>query len=299
MDYLNFIKHPARLIMSYVCPKQLASIYYRNVSNKKLNWKAPRDLNEIINWMKFNSDTTIWTQLADKYRVREYVESCGLEHLLVKLYGVWEKADDIDFSSLPNKFVLKTNHGSGTNLLVRDKSRLNIDEVKKQLNSWLRLKFGQETVEFHYLDIKPLIIAEELLEEHNNQYSDTLVDYKIWCFNGEPHYIWTCYNRTESSTYVSLYDIDWNYCPKGSIFNDHYRDGKGIVPKPKCLEQMLEAARILSSGHPQARIDFYVVDDRLYLGEITMSSQGGYMDFYTPEFLIKLGDCVDKSYLKL
>lgn len=292
MKILNAIKHPVRMVMSYVAPRQLASIYYRKVMHKPLNWKNPKDINEKINWLKFYSDTSIWPLLADKYRVREYVEEKGLARILVKLYGVWENANDIDFNTLPNSFVLKTNHGSGTNIIVKNKSEIDESEIRKQLNKWLKLRFGRETVEFHYLKIKPVIIAEEYLEEKNNTFSRTLVDYKVWCFNGIPHHIWPCYNREQDYTYVGIYDTDWKYRPEGSIFNDHYRDGHGCVPKPENLDDMLNVARILSQGLPQARIDFYDIDGKLYLGEITMASQGGYMYFNTPDFLLEMGSKV-------
>ena len=292
------IKHSIRMMMSYVAPRLLASIYYRNVSSKSMNWNDPKDLNEIINWLKFNSDTSLWSLLADKYRVREYVHEKGLDDILVKLYGVWDDANDIDFDLLPQKFVLKTNHGSGTNIIVKDKSKLDILTVRKTLNDWLKLRFGQETVEFHYLKIKPCIIAEELLEEKTNSYSKTLVDYKVWCFEGKPHYIFTCYGRTSESIFVSTFDIDWNYCPEGSIFNSFCKNGGGIVPKPNCLDEMLKIASVLSEGQPQARIDFYVVDGKLYFGEITFSSQGGYMNYFTHDFLLKMGSFINRDRFK-
>lgn len=118
------MKHAVRMILSYIAPKTLAGFYYRKACHKKLNWKNPQDLNEVINWLKFNGDTSMWPLFADKYRVREYVEKKGLGHTLVKLYGVWENAKDIDFNALPNAFVLKTNHGCATNILVKDKSAL-------------------------------------------------------------------------------------------------------------------------------------------------------------------------------
>lgn len=298
MNINESIKHPVRLALSYIAPKRLVEIYYRNVSKKAIDWNNPKDLNEIINWLKFNSDTSLWSLLADKYRVREYVSKKGLDYILVKLYGVWHDANDIDFDLLPQKFVLKTNHGSGTNLIVKDKSKLDIPVVRKTLNDWLKLRFGQETVEFHYLMIKPCIIAEELLEEKTNPYSKTLVDYKVWCFEGNPKYIFTCYERTSESIFVSTFDTNWNCCPEGSLFTDFCKNGGGVIPKPGCLDEMLKVASILSKGQPQSRIDFYVVDGKLYFGEITFSSQGGYMNYFTHDFLLKMGSFVNSDRFK-
>lgn len=293
MGILNIIKHPIRMALSYISPKLLASIYYKNASSKRLNWKRPKDINEIINWLKFYSDTSLWTMMADKYAVRDFIKNKGLEHILTKLYGVWDNANDIDFDSLPNSFVLKTNHGSGTNIIVKDKSILDIDKTRKILNSWLKLRFGQETIEFHYLKIKPQIIAEELLEEKKNIFSSTIIDYKVWCLEGKAHHILTCYNRSNSSICLGIFNTNWTYCPEGSIFNEKYPNGGGFVPRPKCLNEMINAAETISKGHPQARVDFYVINDKLYFGEVTMTSQGGYMDYYTAEFLIEMGSHIN------
>ena len=145
-------------------PKRLANYYYKHVMGHNINWDNPMDLNEKINWLKFYSDTSIWTELADKYKVRAYVESKGLKDILIPLYGVWEKPENIDFDSLPDSFVLKTNHACGTVMLVEDKSQLNVPEAMNTLRSWLRMRLGIDTVEPHYLGIKPLIMAEKLLK---------------------------------------------------------------------------------------------------------------------------------------
>lgn len=295
MNILDTIKRPIRMALSYIFPKFLASIYYKNVSRKRLNWKSPKDINEIINWLKFYSDTNSWTMMADKYAVRNFVKNKGWGHILTKLYGTWDDANNIDFDSLPKSFVLKTNHGSGTNIIVKDKSILDINKTRKVLNSWLKLKFGQETVEFHYLNIKPLIIAEEFLEEKNNNFSSSVIDYKVWCFEGKAHHILTCYNRSKDSICLGIFNTNWTYYPEGSIFNKKYPDGGGMIPRPKCLYEMINAAETISKGYPQARVDFYIINEKLYFGEVTMTSQGGYMDYYTEEFLTEMGSHVNSQ----
>ena len=133
-------------------PKKVASERYKKAMGKDLDWENPKDLNEKINWMKFNTDLSEWTRLSDKYRVREYLKERGREDLLVKLYGVWENANDIDFDALPDKFVLKSNHGCGTVILVKDKNTLDKSHVRKQMNGWIKNKYGILTAEPHYLN---------------------------------------------------------------------------------------------------------------------------------------------------
>lgn len=271
-------------------PKRIISWLYSYVLGKEMNWNNPQDLNEKINWLKVYGDTSMWPLLADKYKVREYVKDKGLEGLLVPLYKKWNTADDIDFDSLPSQFVLKTNHGSGEILVVKDKSALNIDRVRNDVSRWLKEKYGFLQGEPHYLKIKPVVIAEKLLEETNNTFSTSLVDYKVWCFNGNPYCVWACYSRTKDGTYVGTYDLNWDYHPEWSVFTEHYKDGGPIVPKPKSFEEMINAATILSDGFPEVRVDFYDVDGKLYFGEMTFTSNGGFMQFYTDDFLLQMGN---------
>lgn len=271
-------------------PKRIIEWLYFYVLGKKMNWDNPRDLNEKINWLKIYSDTSKWTLLADKYRVRDYIKEKGLSEILVPLYGVWKSADEIEFEALPERYVLKTNHGSGEILIVNEKLESNQEEIKDRLREWLNERYGYLQGEPHYLDIEPLIIAEELLKEKDDTMSSSLIDYKVWCFNGKPYCIWTCCNRTKDGTYVATYDLDWNYHPEYSVFTSYYKDGGGIVPKPKSFDQMMKAAAILSEGFPQVRVDFYDVDGKLYFGEMTFTSNGGYMKFFTDEFLLEMGN---------
>lgn len=281
-------------------PVTMAQMRYFKEFGRFLDLKNPKDLNEKIHWLSLYSDTTVWTLCADKYAVRNFVADKGLAHTLVKLYGKWDHVSEIDWATLPKRFVLKTTNGSGTVLVVKDKDSLDMEKTIPMLEKWMKMKIGEETTEFHYQKIVPRIIAEEYIEqsEEDSKISTSLIDYKIWCFNGKAYYIWTCINRVKGKTYVSMFDRDWNYHPEMSVFNEHYREAKTLVPKPEKLKEMLEVAEKLSEGFPEVRIDLYYTNGMIYFGEMTFTSLGGTMDFYTKEALLSMGQLIDLSDVK-
>ena len=271
-------------------PQKMASKRYRDAMGKDLDWEKPKDLNEKINWMKFNMDLSEWTRLSDKYRVREYLKERGREDLLVKLYGVWDNADDIDFDALPNQFVLKSNHGCGTVILVKDKNSIDKPTVRKQMNDWIKHSYGIFTAEPHYLNIKPLLIAEELLENDNPD-SRSLVDYKVFCVEGEVYCIMVCTDRAIGKGMKAMfYDTDWNPRPE-MLAGIHIHD-KVRVPKPSCLAELLKAAKDLSKGHHFVRADFYISKGKVYFGEMTFTPKGGYTNTISYPHLLQMGSLV-------
>ena len=271
-------------------PQELADRLYIDATGNKngINWESPVDLNEKINWLKFNSDTTKWSELADKYAVRKFIEEKGYKQYLVPLLGVWENANEIDFSTLPDSFVLKTNNGAGTVMVVEDKTLIDQRTVRAQLNKWLKNKFGLKRAEPHYLRIKPLIIAESLLSDVSG-ISSSLIDYKIWCFDGKAFGTKVFYNRHRFEADIEWYDRDWNYRPEKLVFTKDKRDGGGKINKPKNYEQMISFAEDLSKGFPQVRVDLYNIDGQIYFGEMTFTASGGYHNTYSKEALLEMG----------
>ena len=228
--------------------------------------------------------------LADKLEVRKYIEKRGLSSTLTKLYGAWDNADKIDFDKLPNQFALKCNHSCAMNIICYDRSVLDIDKVKNQLNEWLKTKHPV-FFERHYFKIKPMIICEELIP--NNEDGFFPIDYKIHCANGKPIFIQCCFERTtvDAGRRV-LYDTDWKNLHY--ILNDsHYSDEE--VPRPKHLEEMLKDASILSKGLDYARIDFYDTDERVLFGEITLTPMGGWLSYFKQEALDIMGNAIRKG----
>jgi hypothetical protein len=205
---------------------------------------------------------------ADKYEVRVYVKKCGFEELLIPLYGVYDKAEDIDFDKLPEKYMLIANNGCGSDYYyINDGlTEINRNEVIEKMQYALATNYVKYSrYEYQYANIQPKILCEKLLENDNQERID---DYKVVCVDGVPQKILVCTNRTKGRDY---YSTDWQYLDH---VKEKYKSGR-LTPKPKCLELMLNAAAALSKPFPLARIDFYIVDDRLYFGEITLTPCGG------------------------
>lgn len=304
---MNYIFAFIRYLWIVLFPSWYARYYYKRVYNKRLNLKTPIDYMEKVQWLKVYSDLSQWTKLADKYRVREYVESCGLGHILVNLYGVWKAARDINFELLPDKFVLKTNNGCGTNLLVYDKKKLDKESTVKLLNQWVKKRQGLTSFQPHLWNIERMILAEELLEDLSiRSISNSIIDYKFFCFHGEPYFINVLYDRDNKSIGAkqkpvghnireNVYDLNWNIIPDILTSHSPY-DNLPVIPKPDCLGEMISISKSLSKPFPQVRIDLYLVNGKIYFGEMTFTS--GKMEEFSKEFLKKMGDKIDLSLAK-
>ena len=291
------MKKVIQQIVAFICepfPVLTVKIRYFLRFGRLPNFRHPQDLNEKILYLKLFTDTSQWTRLADKCKVRDYVKECGLESMLVPSYGAWERVEDIPFDDLPQKFILKANNGDGkgTNTKI-DKAKMNEQDwqdLRKRLQGWLNAKhIGALSGEPQYRGIKPMILAEELLP--CNEGETSLVDYKLWCFNGEPYSFFICSERQADGYHatVDCYDLEWNRYPENMLASPHMTVATKALPRPSCLEEMIKAARILSKPFPELRLDMYVVGDKAYFGEMTFTSLGGMMDFYTPEYLLEMG----------
>lgn len=278
-------------------PESLMKIRYFARFHKRLNLKNPKTLNEKILYMSLRTDTSLWTRLADKYNVRGYIEECGLSNILVPLLGHWHKAEDIDFDKLPEQFVIKTTHGCGDIIIVNDKSKIDYNDVRQRMHAAISEIYGELEGGKHYMRIRPAIIAEELLNIDNEsvKYSSSIIDYKVWCFKGKPCYIMTCTNREHNSVELQLYDTNWN--PQSAYIKPsvHYKLG-ATIPAPNNLDKMLEHSEVLSKLFPVVRIDFYNIGGKIYFGEMTFTSLGGLMDYYTDEFQNLAGSLIDVNY---
>lgn len=260
---------------------------YSEQFGRTINWESPASYTEIINWEKLNVKEDRRTRLADKLLVREWVEKKIGKKYLTKLYGVWEDAREIDFDSLPNSFALKVNNGSGRNIIVKNKAEINYEQVRRQLNEWKEINFAYMTLELHYRDIVPMIICEEYLEGM----AESVYDYNIYCFQGEPEYIHCIKESHRPGWRGSFYDKDWmmqafSYgCPKDPV----------LAPKPEKLDEMMELSRILCSEFSHVRVDWYnLPDGRVLFGEMTFSPWSGLGRFSPEEYDNVFGKLIRK-----
>ena len=254
-----------------------------------LNYRHPKSFYDKVGYLEFYTDTSKMGRLADKLAVRDYVKEKGLESLLNELYGVYCNSSEICYNNLPAKFVLKTNHGSATNILVRDKSKLDINQTNKQLDEWLRMDYGLLGGQPHYSRIKPLILAEAFLDNGDGK---SLIDYKFWCLNGVPRYCQIMSDRADNSHSfrTMFFDMDWQAHP------EYVRGPQSNTdePKPICFDEMRSAAEILSQGIPFVRVDFYNIKGKAIFGEMTFTP--GFAN-NTLEFFDMLGEELDiKEY---
>jgi hypothetical protein len=254
----------------------LKLLYYNNFG-KKLNLNNPKTFNEKLQWLKLYDRNPLYTKLVDKYEVRKHIVGVISGEYLIPLVGAWDRFADIDFSKLPNQFVLKCTHDSGGLVICTDKSKLDIEAIRKKIDKCLKRNFYYIGREWPYKNVKPRIICEKYMVDESGV---ELKDYKIFCFSGEPKIIQVDYNRFVGHK-RNLYDTKWNYTP-ASI--QYPTDPKVKIKKPDRLETMLELARILAKDYPHVRVDFYSINNKIYFGELTYHHGSGFEKF-EPESL--------------
>ena len=243
-----------------------ANYYLKN--NRRLNLENPVDLSEKIQWLKLYQYDESYKKYIDKYEVREHIKETIGEEYLNELLGVYEDVEEIDFDALPDKFVLKGTHGSGYNIIVEDKSKLNWPEAKAQLRKFLSQNYYDKYKEVIYRGIKPRIIAEKFLDQLND---DAILDYKFLCFHGEPKFIHVKALEDGRRKEVD-YDINWN---KLEIPKEQPHYLKRSLEKPDNFEDMIEIAKILSKDFIFVRVDLYSIEGKIYFGELTFLHKGG------------------------
>ncbi len=251
---------------------------------RNLNLKNPQTLADKVTYLFLHKTTPLMSQCTDKWAVREYIAKKGMAEILIPTVGgPYSKVEDIDFNALPDKFILKATHGCAMNLLVWDKTQLDIQACKKRLQSWLNTTYGAYSVEPHYKTIPHRIYAEQVLGDKTG-----LIDYKFHCCNGKTQFIMVCHDRdlykSGHQMIRELFDTDWKDLSQYVI-----PATKATTPRPTKLAQMLEIATILSSDFPFVRVDLYEVNGKIYFGELTFSPAAGIFPKFTINFVSKMG----------
>lgn len=281
------VRRKVQVVAHKVVPdKVMSKLYFRIVMKKKLNLDSPKTFNEKLQWMKLNyypKNPTV-VQCADKYAVREYIKKKGYESKLVPLLGVWDRAEDITWESLPDKFVLKCNHGCAYNIVVPDKNTLNKKETIKQLNEWLKEDFGAFNIELHYSAIKHhRIICEEYLGEN-------ITDYKFFCFNGEPRCIYVSNDLIhDRQAKIGFFYLDGKKMP---LKRDDYADIES-VDLPSYFDEMLEMTKDLCKEFPFVRVDYFIANGRYYFAELTFTPSACMMPFNPEKYDMEWGRELD------
>ena len=243
------------------------------IMGESLDFNNLRTFTEKLQWIKIFDATPLKSRLADKYLVRNWVEERIGQEYLIPLLGVWDNFDEIDFDELPNQFVLKCNHGSGMNIIVRDKRNFDKQSAREKFNAWLAVDYGALLgLELHYTRINRKIIAEKYIENMSNG----VIDYKFHCFNGKIQFVQVIGDRdfARHTRYQKFCDLD--YKDIGAMFED-YPHFPYDVPKPKEFEKMKLFARLLSKDFSYVRVDFYEIGGKILFGEMTFTSDNGYL----------------------
>ena len=250
-------------------PRLAAEEFYSSIhKGTKLNLDNPQTLEEKNIWLALNTDTSMWSVLSDKYAVRDYVKKCGLSIILNDLYAKWDSVEDIDFSTLPNEFVVKANNSCATVIIVNDKAILDKNKIIREISGWFKgIPYGYVGYNGHYLRIKPCIIAERLLHDSNSE--GLPVDYKFFCTYGKVFVCEVMQGRTEGthSIRATFYDENWD------ILYDNNKVNKGkLIDKPVSYNLMVQYCYILAKDFPLVRVDFYEIDGKPIFGEMTFTA---------------------------
>ena len=273
-------------VVSRVNPTLASKIRYKHYLGKSLNLENPQTLNEKMMYLKLNR---YWNQQfvadrADKYAVRKVITEAGCPEILIELYGVWDRVKDIDWDKLPNKFAIKCNHGSGYNIICKDKSTFDIEDAKKKLDQWMAEEYGVERAEQGiYSKIHKKIIAEKFIETADGMPPK---DYKFFCSYGDVKFLFVASDRINNQTKFDYYYPDWTWIP---VKNQH--PNVGPTEKPEMLDQMIHYAQVLSKDLPLVRVDLYNEGEQIIFGELTFTHFGCLNSFDPDKYDLEFGQC--------
>lgn len=285
----TFIVKVLRHVLVFLPDEFYLKLFFRLIMHKKLDLKNPQSYNEKLQWLKLYDRKTIYTSMVCKYEVKEYIKNILGEEYIIPTLGVWEKVEDIDFSSLPNQFVLKCTHDSGGLVICKDKSKLDINSAKKKLRKCLCTDYYLTSKEWPYKNVKRRIIAEKYMVDESGY---ELKDYKFFCFDGEVKALFIATDRgvEGEETKFDFFDAEFNHLP----FTNGHPNAIITPKKPEHFEEMKEIASKLSKGIPQVRVDLYNINGKIYFGEMTFAHWCGFVPFKPEKW-----DYIFGSWIKL
>lgn len=268
-------------------PQYLKKLYKLSVG-KDLELSCPTGFTEKIQWIKLYDRNPQYTIMQDKLLMRDFVtERIGSEYL-IPLIGSWDKADDIDITAFPDQFVLKCNHDCASVIICRDKSTFNFTEAKSKLNKCLQTDYSKYSVEWAYKDIPRRIIAEKYMQDGE---TETLTDYKFYCFNGKAKMVMAISGAPHSvERKHTIYDMKWERMP---VYKKNDIDSEASFEKPACLEAVAALAEKISEGIPFVRVDFYIINNHPYFGEVAFYPDSGFLEFYPEEWEKRIGSWIE------
>lgn len=272
-------------LLNWMSDESYLKLVYRNTFGQDLDLSNPTSFNAKLQWLKLYDRKPEYAIYVDKYAVRKHIEKTIGKEYLIPLIGVYESVGEIPWNELPNSFVLKCTHGSGCNIICKDKAHLNLQEAEKSLNKWMKTNYYWRCREWPYKNVKPRIVCEKFISDKDT----TPDDYKVLCFNGKAKLIEVHIDRFGNHC-LDIYDREWNKTVTA-------KDGpmsNVVYDKPKQFENMIQLSEKLAANICHVRADWFIVKDRLYFGEITFYEAGGFDHFDNKEDNYLLG-----SWIKL
>ena len=261
---------------------------FKIIFKRDLDLNDPKTYNEKVQWLKLYNRNPFYTTLVDKHEVKKYISDVLGDEYVIPTLGIWDRFDDIDFDSLPERFALKCTHDSGSYVICKSKKDLDIPAAKKKIERSMKNNWYKVTREWPYKNVKPKIVAEKYVSISNN---DDLTDYKLLCFNGEVKCEFTCTNRRSSSGLnVTFFDTNWERLP----FERHYASDKQPISKPTKLSEMIHITENIAKDLQCifVRMDFYEINSRIYFGEVTLYPGSGMEEFRPEEWDLTLGNWI-------
>ncbi len=281
----NILDWTRRNALRILPDKVYLKLMYRIKMHRKLDLKNPLTYNQKLQWLKLNDRNPKYTDLVDKYKVRDYIKkSIGSEYL-IPLIGVYDSSDEIDFDKLPNQFVIKCNHDSASVIICKDKKSFNIEEAKKTIDNAMKHNYYYIGREWVYKNVKPKIIIEKYMVDESGV---ELKDYKFFCFNGEPKLLFVAKDRPHATKF-NYYDMSLNKLD----IKQYYPNFDGKLEKPKNYDKMIEIAKKISKDFLHVRVDLYNIDGKIYFGELTFYHFGGFFPFEPESWDYKIGEMLD------